>query len=467
MLQNDENLSQMHLPHKMISFLEKILNSMKKEFKSLKFKIEENTLILKETSKDLQQVLIEYLMLPLLLLNEDPEPCKNFSFQFLNILEENYFHLRDEWISDFLIPILNGNPSKTQITIHCYIASFIPKLQIFMLNELSSLMNSTLNEEIFEWILYGFYVPCLKSKSEEKRKLGKDVLTKYQKYLKSKNFEVKFKSKQIVPIELDERKPEYQLIASVIVSSLKNCESEWEETLNLDKVLKYLKKVNFLFKGDYIKGIGDENGKLLIQYFKKEKIPIILSIHESEIVYKIILKFFQILSTLISEDNWKENQRYERFLKYIINIYQELFKFLTIDKKYDSFEIYSSLLLNLFKIEIYQKQRRKMMKFLFSNRIIMDCNFQYFDKNFKSIIPFSINESLLSWTKFLINISEQDEIQKNNSKLNLIISEILKQTNWNTEMKSILCHLLLKPNFYSKLNEENILQLKFNSSIFQ
>jgi hypothetical protein len=466
MQQNDENLSH-HLPHKLISFLEKILNSMKKEIKSLKYKIEENSLILKETSKDLQQLLIEYLMLPLLLIPEDPEPCRNFSFQFLNILEENYFHMRDEWISDFLIPILNGKPSKIQTTIHCYIASFIPKLQIFMLNELSSLMNSTLNEEIFEWILNGFFVPCLKSKSEEKRKLGKDVLTKYQKYLKSKNFEVKFKSKQIMPMELDERKPEYQLIASVIILYLKKCESEWEETLNLDKVLKYLKKVDFLFKEDYINGMGDENGKLLMKYFKKENIPIILSVHESEIVSKIILNFFQILSTLISEDSWNEDGRYERFLKYLINIYQELFKFLTIDKKYDSFEIYSSLLSNLFKLEIYQKQRRKMMKFLFSKRIIMDCNFQYFDKNFKSIIPFSINESLLSWTKFLINISEQDEIQKNNSKLNLIISEILKQTNWNTEMKSILCHLLLKPNFYSKLNEENILQLKFNSSIFQ
>jgi hypothetical protein len=466
MQQNDENLSH-HLPHKLISFLEKILNSMKKEIKSLKYKIEENSLILKETSKDLQQLLIEYLMLPLLLIPEDPEPCRNFSFQFLNILEENYFHMRDEWISDFLIPILNGKPSKIQTTIHCYIASFIPKLQIFMLNELSSLMNSTLNEEIFEWILNGFFVPCLKSKSEEKRKLGKDVLTKYQKYLKSKNFEVKFKSKQIMPMELDERKPEYQLIASVIILYLKKCESEWEETLNLDKVLKYLKKVDFLFKEDYINGMGDENGKLLMKYFKKENIPIILSVHESEIVSKIILNFFQILSTLISEDSWNEDGRYERFLKYLINIYQELFKFLTIDKKYDSFEIYSSLLSNLFKLEIYQKQRRKMMKFLFSKRIIMDCNFQYFDKNFKSIIPFSINESLLSWTKFLINISEQDEIQKNNSKLNLVISEILKQSNWNTEMKSILCHLLLKPNFYSKLNEENILQLKFNSSIFQ
>jgi hypothetical protein len=140
---------------------------------------------------------------------------------------------------------------------------------------------------------------------------------------------------------------------------------------------------------------------------------------------------------------------------------------LTIDKKYESFETYSSLLLDLFKFEIYKKHRRKMMKFLFKNRIIMDCNFQYFDKNIKFIIPFSINESLLSWTKFLINISEQDEIKKNNSKLNLVIYEILKQKNWNNEMKSILCHLLLKPNFYSKLNEENILQLKFNSSIFQ
>eukprot|EP01080_Neovahlkampfia_damariscottae_P006699 gene6699-10864_t len=458
-MEEDERI----LNEKLFSFFEKITNNIKNELKSLKQKIEETNIVLKDTSKEIQQLLIEYFMLPLFSLPEDPEPKTQFSLKLLNILNENYFYFEDIWMNQFVLPILKGKKKKIQFFLNCFFASVVCPMQIFLLKELSTILVS-LDKSVLNWCLNAFYVVGLKSKSEEKQIISKEILLKYQQQFSMQ--QIIFKTKEIKIIDQDERKIEFQFMSSILILLMNKMDEEWNKNFNLQILTKNLKRISLLLEGKFIQSLGKENGRVIQKLFKKQENFILLTTKESEILLKILLTFFNIFLILTSEEE-ELSMENERLLKYLIKIYHQIFPFFTLQMKFDSFEIYSKILTNLYYYENKVQQRKKMNSFLFKNRLLFDCNFQYFEKNLQQFIFSSLNENLINWTKFLIEIlNEKHIIEKNKLKLNLIISQLIKQSSWNIEMKSVLVHLILNKNFYSLLNNENILQLKINTEIF-
>jgi len=165
-----------------------------------------------------QQLIIEYTCLPLLSIQEDPEPTNEFSLRFLHTMETHYldFEPIQNILTRLILPILLvdftqqkekniENIRQVQTLINCYIASLVSTCQAHMLDELSAVLD-LFSTPVRQWTLRTFYLPTAKrSKFQSKRDVASKTVGDYATDLLSNPFlqyePVKFLSQEEEPIQ--------------------------------------------------------------------------------------------------------------------------------------------------------------------------------------------------------------------------------------------------------------------------
>lgn len=386
---------------------------------------------------EMSQRTIEKLFLPLMGLNEDPEPSLGYSIELLGILQRSYLDIPE--LNDIIDFIKTEGSIKIQTIVYSYLASIVCKIQLFLLTSLTSILPN-FSTSVRIWCLHAFYAPNVRSKMSDKKKHAISILEKYRFELPVDFIyqPILFLSDMKREAIVDSRKPQNIFLTQLIIMFLKRATKE--RSIESHKLMiKILRKTCGLLNGKFRNVL-----KRSVEIQKMETPDLILTLEEATIAMDLVLPFL-ILAVELNDEN---------LVSYITTIFQRIYGFCDIDIKYKAMSHYLVFVGKLDQSESHGN----MMKFLFHERVFMiDAPCEYLEI-LKPLILQTIHRYEFGWTKVCVALNCKTG-QKYDDKINFIIKSMTYHKNHDT-IKAILIYLLDLPNLYSKLEKSTLESLQ-------
>jgi hypothetical protein len=432
-------LTREHVTKNLFGVFDKICLSLNKNIDIMKNQLTTNAILYPKYADNIQQLTIENIFLPIMRLNEDPEPSLHFTLKFFNVITSNY--LQFDSIHEIIDFLQETTSISTHLYIHAYTASLVCKFQFFLLSALSQILPN-LGTKTRNFCFVAFYLPNVTSKMEDKRKHAIQILTTYQREL-SPDFRYQrphFLSDRVQCMATrDSRNPIVVFISSFLSLLLQNADREWLELQNMKMTIKYLRAAKRVCQGD-LKGVLKHHSGM----FKSVTIPSLMLTHEESCFCIHIVSRFCRVATQVNEP---------KLSRLTQQCFERIYPFCEIDVKYNSMKFYC-------KLATKREYPSSMIRFLTSDLVFMVHSPISNWKVVESVISDSIHKFQALWTKYCIQLRCLAG-EKYSYKLNFVISCFCPHIN-DDNIKAILVFLLSLPDLYERLSDSTKSILKFH-----